>query len=50
MAMPPACILSQQSKVFSNSYSFLENWQNHMLVPPRELVPPPMVNPGSAPD
>ena len=29
---------------------FWKFWQNHMLVPPRELVPPPMGKPGFAPD
>ena len=29
---------------------FWKIWQNHMLVPPKDLVPPTMGNPGSAPD
>ena len=34
IVMPPACASSQQSKIFSNSCSFLEIWEIHMLVLP----------------
>ena len=50
MAMPSAYSPSQQSKIFSNSCSFSENLANNTLVAPRKLVPPPIGNPGSAPD
>ena len=46
--MPPA--YSQQSKISQIHAVFWKIWQNHMLVPLRDLVPPPMGNPGSAPD
>ena len=35
-------------KFFQFHAVFGENWQNHMLAPPGELVPPPRGNPGSA--
>ena len=35
-------------QILSLSCSFWKFWQNHMLAPPWELVPPPGRNPGSA--
>ena len=50
MAMPLACAPSQQSKIFSNSCSFLEILAKSYVSTPRWLVLPPMGNPGSIPD
>ena len=36
------------SKFFQFHAVFGKIWQNHMLVPPGELAPPPRGNPGSA--
>ena len=47
--MPPACTPPNSLKFSQIHAVFLKIWQNHMLVHPRELVPPPMGNPGSAP-
>ena len=48
--MPPAYTPPPNSLKISQIHAvFLKIWQNHMLVPLRELVPPPMENPGSTP-